>query len=363
MILHLKRIIAGYIFKGFCIISVTITIAIIFVLSLRYQRTADQIPSFSVINLEQQEHRSPFFVKVKTGLYIKNFYKFDVFKNDFIMDAVVWFEFPDGEISLDNISKFSFIDGDILQKSLPDIRLINKNVFVKYELKVAFYNDLKFNFFPYEYHRLSIVITNNYMSTEGLVYETKPDNFILAPNISLSNWKLGNQITNYGYRLVQFEINNLKKTMSYPLAIFTVDFQSIGIQNILIIFIPILFILLLSLFSLFVPFAYGTNNFVGMTFAIAAITSILGYRFVIESIIPAVGYMTVADSVYLLVLFVTFIPFILQVVAAFLVTVKQVGLTQEEGVVLAEKLNSYFLLFFLILSFCVIGSLYKLLIF
>src|SRR6188472_2239181 len=43
---------------------------------------------------------------VQTGLFIKNFSTFDIIKNTFTMDAIIWFTFNPKNIGLDTIEEF-----------------------------------------------------------------------------------------------------------------------------------------------------------------------------------------------------------------------------------------------------------------
>ncbi|MCK4265154.1 hypothetical protein KAW80_02225 [Candidatus Babeliales bacterium] len=363
MIKSLSKILVSHRFKIWLIVISTAIITGIFFLSIESNyKTKDVVPEFSALTRTEQKKLGPFFAKVKVGLYIKDFSRFDVINNDFVMDAVVWFEFNPAEVSLSQIEKFSFLDGEIKYKSKPDIKITDSRVFAKYEVIVGFNSDLRFHYYPYGYHRLPIIVTNNYIPTSGMVFITSDASFTVDKRMALSNWVIDDYTTDYGFRVTKFEQVDEKKHLAYPLAIFVVDFSNIGVKNALIIFIPILFSILLGLFSLLVPLVYGIYNWVGITFATAAITSILGYRFVIQNMMPKVGYTTITDAVYTLTLAIVFVPFVLQVIISFMVSVKHKKIPEEVAFGLARWLNVLMSMAFIILTLITIIFLYKIMI-
>src|SRR3990167_4061618 len=56
-------------------------------------------------------------VVIKTGLMIKNFSQFNVMKNNFVMDGVIWFEFNPHLVSIEKIENFSFENMSVKSKA------------------------------------------------------------------------------------------------------------------------------------------------------------------------------------------------------------------------------------------------------
>lgn len=266
-ILEKLKFLVDYQFKIGAIIFSTFVILLIFAGSFYNYKTADTTPEFSLLTRKEQRELGPFSTKVRAGLYVKEFPKFDVINNNFIMDAVVWFEYDPTSLTLENIGKFSFLDGSIKKKSEPDVKMIKDRVFVKYEVIVEIRSDLSFKYYPYDYHILPIFLTNNYISTSGMVFITADENFNIDRSLKLSNWAIDDITTDYGYRRASFDKIDENKHLEYPLALFTLTFSSMGIKDALIIFIPILFSILLGLFSLFIPLVYGELNVLGQAFS------------------------------------------------------------------------------------------------
>jgi len=62
--------------------------------------TKDEVPSLIIIDAAKQKEFSAFTVKIKTGLFIKNFPSFDMIRNYFLVDCLVWFEmYPDDALN------------------------------------------------------------------------------------------------------------------------------------------------------------------------------------------------------------------------------------------------------------------------
>src|SRR3989304_5839282 len=92
---------------------------IIFYIVLRHFNVTDPLPQLKAINTEVLKKLGPFSVRVKTGMFIKGFPIFDVNKNNFLVDAVIWFEFNGDEIMQEKIAQFSIDNGKIIYKSNP----------------------------------------------------------------------------------------------------------------------------------------------------------------------------------------------------------------------------------------------------
>ena len=81
---------------------------------------------------------------VDVGLYIQSWQEFDVLKNSFTFDGILWFQFDPALISLDTVDKFSFEKGDIEHKSEASTKLIDGKLFAEYKVRVHFNSELSF---------------------------------------------------------------------------------------------------------------------------------------------------------------------------------------------------------------------------
>lgn len=307
----IKKIIQTLWFKFFVLTLVIFFIILFFVRTLSRFNSTDPLPPLKSITQESTKEFAAFTVHVNTGLFIRNFSYFNMIKNEFIADMIVWFEFNSDEITLNTVSRFSFENGEILKKSLPDVKIVNKKVFVKYNVVVKLKSALEYYKFPLEDHRLSIVLTNNFVTPHEVMFDVLSTDFVIAPKIFVSNWIIKDLSTNFGFD--ENVLNQIDKTRKilYPKAVFSIAFVKAGLRKTFIIFVPIFLVFFFSLFSFFL----SIQNIVGRTtLAVSAVSALLGYRFVIEGMMPKVGYFTTTDYVYIILLGFAFIIFIFQIV-------------------------------------------------
>ncbi|MCB9493399.1 MAG: hypothetical protein H6679_03930 [Epsilonproteobacteria bacterium] len=294
----------------------------IFQIPLLRFTTTDTPPELNAINTEVIKKLGPFAVKVDTGMLIKNFPIFDVKNNRFEVDAVVWFEFNADEIMLSTIESFSFDNSKIKRRSPPDIKMIKNRIFVKYDVLFELDTNLQFHKFPFEDHRLSIVLTNNFVTPEEMYYMVDVSGFQLAKGVVPSSWQLTDVNVDSGFLPIQLDEQDKTKKINNPKALFIINFAKAGIKRIMVIFIPIFSATFLSLLSFLVS---ATNYISRFSLAITAVTALLGYRFVIEQMMPKVGYMTTTDTIYLFLLVFSFVSFAIQLL------VNRYFITQTKG--------------------------------
>ncbi len=278
----------------------------LFAYPLSFFNTTDSLPEFSIIDAAKQKEFGEFTVKVKTGLYLKSFPKFDMVNNQFIFDALLWFEFHPNEIMLESISKFSVDNGKVINRSPPDLKVVGDAVIATFDIRIDCKANLDFVKFPLEDHRLSIIITNNAVTPYEMFFIVDNTTFNVAPDLNISNWKIKSLNTDSGYFSPALDTKSAEKGSAYPKAIFTLDVQKTGIRKVLVIFLPIYLVIMLSLFS----FLMALNNYIGrFSLTSAGISAELGYRFVLDKMIPEVSYFTIADSLYLVLLVASFLVF------------------------------------------------------
>ena len=323
MLRFLHRFISNVQFRVLAASSVTLCVVSIFIASFFVPRISDPLPQPQTYTPKRLASFGPFTAKVESGLFIRDFSRFDVINREFLMDAIVWFTFNPAETNLASIEQFSFVNGTIKSKSSPDIEFLDDNLFVRYEVKVLFRSELDYRYFPYEDHRLAIILTNTAVTPSEMIYTTHDAAMNLSPMLLLGNWRITDWKTQYGYSDASFDATDVRKDTASPEAMFLLQVASVGVKNILIIFMPLLFTLLLSLFSLLIPYRFeaATENALMFTVASAAVASLLGYRFVIQTLMPQVGYMTTTDYVFVLCLMVSTVIFLVHLL--FFLTLKQ----------------------------------------
>ena len=334
--------------RGMRLVSVKTTILVLascavvsfFVGALYLFRPADSQPDVLLVDMEMRKQIRDFASVVKTGLYVKNFELFDITGDKFIAGLVVWFEFLTDEVMLETIQNFSFINGKILEKSNADIRVNGRVMFVKYDVRVEFKSQLNYYRYPFDDHRISLVMTNSAVTPNELYYTIENSSFAMAPDVYTGNWQVLEMDTAWGYANLNLDARDEDKAMLRPVVAYSINFAKSSIRNIIIIFIP-LFISLLFGFLTFLM-ALG-NAYDRMRMSVSALTALLSYRFIIDRMMPTVGYLTTTDLIYVQYLLLLMIIFVLQLILS-LYTVLGRGIEPADSVWLSKAHDILFLL-------------------
>lgn len=339
--------------KGLIIVCMAAALLIIFGLAFNRVKIEDPRPELTHITSITIRELGAFTVKVEAGMFIKNFPSFDVAKNKFIIDSVVWFEYNADEVMPETIDHFTIDRGSILSKSPADIRITGNRIFAKYNVIFSVSCDLYYRRFPFNDHRLVILLANNNVTPEEMYYTTDKTAFQIAPNIFPTDWTLFGLDVDAGYQELKLDPQDASKKIQNPKALFIINIVKASTRKLLLIFLPIFSAVFFSLFS----FTLNIANVVGKTsLALSAVTALLGYRFVLEQMIPNVGYFTTTDEVYLFLLIMAFIIFIFQL----FITRKFMVRSEEEKKALKGKLdpleitnrNGFLLLSLLFITTC-----------
>lgn len=249
---------------------------------------------------------------ITTGLTISDFLTFDPVKDDFTFIGIVWFEFDPAAITLDLLSKFRFNRAEILEKSDPDARIVNNRFLVRYNVKVHFKNQLNYQFFPFDDHRLSIQLVNPYVSTSEIIFESVASNFSVKAATEQLGWTLIEKQVETGFIETDIKDGGQHANLYYPGIFFAINYLRTGIRYAFTILLPLLAIFFISLFSFSLdPTRYAT---LAISLSAGSVTALLAYRFVIENLSPAVGYFMISDFIFFLFLGMVSLIFILSIV-------------------------------------------------
>lgn len=202
-------------FKTSILGLVALTISVVFAIALSKFATTDTVPDLNPINTKTIKDFGPLAVNVKTGIYIKNFPVFDIIKNNFTFDAVLWFEFNSDEVPLDTIQKFSFDQDKIIYRSPPDIRIVDNKIFAKFNITINIQTSLNFDRFPFEDHKLVIMMANNFVSPNEMYFMSDSNSFQMAPNIIPTSWKLKDLNVNTGYQDIELDKEDKSKKFRF----------------------------------------------------------------------------------------------------------------------------------------------------
>jgi len=300
-------------FKFFVLSAAMTTFFIYMYLPLREFLMNDELPKIDVVDvaaLEKLQVRG-FSVGVDTGMFIKNFSVFEPIENKFVMDAIIWFEFNVNTLTPETIEKFSFDNGKILYKSPADIKAKENRVFVKYNIRVSFKCHLKYPKFPFDDHRIFLLLSNDFTSAEELFFQVSQTSFNSSKDIRLPGWDIKQLNAEFGSMTLALDRSYGAKQATYPKVLFTIDIAKKGIRRVMIIFLPLLIAIFFAMFS----FTLSPYNITGRSSTTAtAVTAMLGYRFVIDRMSPNISYLNTTDKVHLILLVVALFCFIFQMI-------------------------------------------------
>jgi hypothetical protein len=246
-------------------------------------------------------------VRIKTGLSITDFLKFDVIKNEFEANAIIWFIFDPKLVSPDTIEKFSFTKGDITYKSSPVITQLDAQTKkVLYFIRVRFSTIPNYRRFPLDDHYLFLNLVNTQMLSDQMVFDV--DEYTLSPNLYAAGWKIVEHQARAGFGKTEIGEN---QTLVQPKVSFSIGLAKQDFRQLVIIMLPLLLIFYCGIFALSIK-----NITESISLILASITGLTAYSFVIQTLSPAVGYLMLCDYMFLLFLAATFIIFFLIILDA-----------------------------------------------
>ena len=292
------------------IIAIILTAIIITItngIALKRHAYFEALPDVKIITPKVVKEWQADPAQVTVGFHIRNFQTFDLVKNDFVVDGIIWFEFDPAIIALETIGKFTFDKGEFLYKSEPTTKLIDDKFFARYDIKLHFSFGINYRRFPFDNHRMSINLVNRFVPPSELVYKSNSFLFTIAKNIDFPGWIMVRKDVITGYSESRLEEDNRLKTILIPKTIFTIDFQRSGRRNVNILLFPLYLIWILGLLSL--AFDPVENPMIISALATGTITALLTYRFVMENMTPKIGYYVFSDSVYLALLLIGLFEF------------------------------------------------------
>ncbi len=328
--------------KGVLLGVLVVYLLIIFSYALRQFNTTDSIPLLKPINTEALKKMGPFMVRVKTGMFIKHFPVFDVSKNTFQVDAIVWFEFNGDEMNLDTVERFSFDNGKMIYKSPPDIKVTGVNIFVRYNVIFELKTNLQFHRFPLEDHRLTIMMANEFVTPDEMIFIVGASSFTMFSKEAPAGWNFGDLSVDAGVQPLILDKNDIEKKAESPKALFIANVIKSSSRRTLVIFLPLFSMVFLALLC----FLMNAGNTAGkIALSSSALTGLLGYRFVLEQMVPQVGYFTTTDSIYLLLLVFAFLNFCVQL---FLTRYVMVNTEPPTAAITSELISSWFFMIALV---------------
>lgn len=242
---------------------------------------------------------------VEVGFYINNFPEFAFEKGTFIVDGIVWFKFPSGTESLKTLEGFTIANallnpaGQLIHISKPIIKLIDNYVLASYSIQAHFTEHTNHKNFPIGDHTLSIVIQNKNVTPYELNFISKNENFLInKKNLEIA-WEPREMQVKTGYFNAPLTIAaEQPMEISYPVSVFTVYFENIGIRDLASLYFPLFLIFFIILFCLLLDITDMSR----LSYVATAVPILVLFRMVIDGVSPAVGYNTHIDYFFYLLI-------------------------------------------------------------
>ncbi|MFA5307225.1 MAG: hypothetical protein WC365_07300 [Candidatus Babeliales bacterium] len=343
--------------------SVIITcIIIIATLVLKNQspKIHDKIPAVHQLSAQEKNRATA----VTVGLHINGFPNFSFVKNEFTIDGILWFKFQYGAVSLDTIGDFSIQNsiienGEIGYKSAPIVKLIGDDVLVSYHIQSTFKTNLNFKDFPLENHRLNIIVQNKNSTPYELYFQSDENNLVIGKENLVLDWEPGQKTVHTGYLQANLELDNPVAAIRYPVAVFTIDFEGIGIKDFVSLYLPLFFLFFLAFCFMFIETSKTVERW---GYIAAAFSFLVLFRLVIDNSMPSIGYNTHIDFIFdLLVVLLLALLFFQVYIQISLQNIQQSP--EHSHKQSKEKLehlnNTFFLCILITLSLCMIYSLFR----
>lgn len=282
-----------------------IIITILFVMRNAHFVTTDQLLELQPFVPKKNDSSSSVFAWIDTGMYIRDFLRFDATQNSFIVDLILWFEFDPIEISFAIVDNFYFEKGMILQKTmLEPIKKKNK-LFIHYNLRVQFSSNLDYKDFPFDNHRIVLSLINGGAESSETMFEVKKSAFVFNGSIYTASWKYEDHVVYKGYSQAKLAEGDCDRTILSPQVQMIMDFWG-GWRKIFVILVPLYLLSFVGAFALVIVDKQ-------MTLSLGSISGLLAHRFIVETMSPSVGYFTISDSLYVILLIFSFVFFLINV--------------------------------------------------
>lgn len=255
----------------------------------------DKAPNLELVDAKTQRLAT----NVTVGCHIFNFPDFSFKNQNFLIDAIVWFKFPAESMDLYAIEQFtiqnSFLqkNGKLLYRSKPMIKKIGSDVLVSYHIQTQFTGEFKYKNFPIGDHTLHLIVQNRGVTPEEICFQTKKENLSFAQT-TFRSWSVHGVTTSTGFVRSKLSTDNPELDVTYPVAVFSIDFEEEGFNHIFSLYFPLFILFFIALFSLF----FKIDDTQRIANIVSLVPSLVLFKLVINSVSPDIGYVTHIDLLF-----------------------------------------------------------------
>lgn len=232
--------------------------------------------------------------EVKTGMHINSFQAASFQTGNFVIDAVVWFQFPSCSEDISTIREFSFLDGKIISCSKPLIIVENGNTLVSYHVVAQLSPTLNYNSFPLNNHHLYITLENRSVNSNEMLLTSHKENLTFSQDGSIDLWDLSVKGVESG--AISHEITNTSGlSLEYPTVVYCIECVRNSTRPLITLYLCLFLIFFSIFYSLLSPFD-NTDFRVGV--GITGVSGLVLLRLIISTMTPTTDVITLIDRLY-----------------------------------------------------------------
>lgn len=235
---------------------------------------------------------------VNVGLYIVNLGKFDVSSGSFTADFYLYLKCEENNCSTGN---FEFMNG----RATSVDKIIDSRSEKFYRIQAGFTSPVDLKEFPFDSQKMQIVIEDKENPVETISYLPDDSQSGLDDGIFFTGWEIkgwNSSITKHYYKPYD---------ETYSTYMLNIDISRIRFNAFFKTFLPIFFIMLITLFTFVIDPDKIMNR---LTIAGSSLIASVMFHISISNQIPPVGYMTMADKFMMLTYFILLVTFAINII-------------------------------------------------
>ena len=252
---------------------------------------------------------------VNVGLYLINLGKFDVSTGAFTADFYLSLKCEEVNCT---VGDFEFLNGRATS--------VDKNIDTKtekfYRIQGNFVSPVDLREYPFDNQKMQIILEDKLNTVDKINYVPNNEYSDVDESIVFTGWNLeswNTNVTTHYYKPYD---------ETYSQYIFDVNISRIRLNSFFKTFLPIIFIMLITVFTFVIDPDKITNR---ITIAGSSLVGAVMFHISISNQIPPVGYLTIADKFMMLTYFVLVITFLINIIL--------LELSEKKKTVQVEKLH------------------------
>lgn len=224
--------------------------------------------------------------EVQVGLYILNLGKFDVATGSFTADFYLSMK-CDTKCSPE---RFEFMNG----RATTVEKIIDTDDEKFYRIQANLNNPVDLKRFPFDRQKMEIIIEDKEKGIDELKYAPSESESGIDKSIFFSGWNIDGW--NAEAREHRYDIYD----ETFSQYVFTVNISKIWFNSFLKTFLPIIFMVMILMFSFIMDLDKITSR---LAVATSTLVAAVMFHISISNQIPPVGYLTIADKMMILTYF------------------------------------------------------------